>query len=197
MLTQVVSGTQLGPTESIRDQLPNTRHLNSPICKDPLFSWKCVFVGEVAMAVVLGERKMPTSPVFNMVNVSVYACSGWPNYPMSSKIFHCNYHSLQWHLLLKGAPSAAGAQSQSTLSKLPATPAAVSGFEAMGASWAIFSGPSGVNATMVEKLEMFVRPRNKAVNEYYSNLLSHNPLFSLNQPGKQVMGLEWKKKKDY
>ena len=77
---------------------------------------------------------MPTSPVFNMVNVSVYACAGWPNYPVSSKILGCKYHSLQGHLLLKGEPSAAGAQSQSTLSKLPATPAAVSGFEAVGAS---------------------------------------------------------------
>lgn len=53
------------------------------------------------------------------------------------------------------------AQSQSTLSKLQATPAAVSGFQAVGASWAIFPGPARVNATMVEKLEMFVRPRTK------------------------------------
>lgn len=62
---------------------------------DPLFSWKHIFVGEVAIVVALGGRKMPTSPVFNMVNVSVYACTGWPNYPMSSKTFpvittHCS-----------------------------------------------------------------------------------------------------------
>lgn len=156
-LSHVPSGQQ-HPFSTNR-QAPGAQS-NSPKCKDPLFSWKLVLVGEVAL-VVLGGRKMPTSPVFNMVNVSVYACAGWPNYPMSSKIFHCNYHSPQWHLLLTGEPSAAGAQSQSTLSKLQATPTAVSGFEAVGASWAIFPGPSGVNATMVEKLEMFVRPRTK------------------------------------
>lgn len=64
-------------------------HLHSPLCSLE----RCVFVGELALVVVLGGRNMPTFPVVNMVNVSVYACAGWPNYPMSSKIFYCNYHS--------------------------------------------------------------------------------------------------------
>lgn len=81
-------------THSHQRAAPHTQP-NSLRCKDPLFSRKLVFVGEVATVVILGGRKMPTSPVFNVVNVSVYACAGWPNYPMSSKIFHCNYHSPQ------------------------------------------------------------------------------------------------------
>lgn len=124
ILSQGISRTRSGPT---------AKH-QAPKCKDLLLSWKLVCVGEVAIAVVLEGRKMPTSSVFNMVNVSVYACTGRPNYPVSSKIFRCNYHSPQWHLLLKGEPSAAGAQRQSTLRKRQATPAALSGFEAVGAS---------------------------------------------------------------
>lgn len=151
-------------TGQLKPCAPISKHrhpVNLLRCEGPLFSWKLAFVGEVAVVVVLGGRKMPTTWVFNMVNVSVYACTGWPNYPMSSKIFCCNYHSLQWHLLLKGEPSAAGAQSSSALSKLQATPAAQAGFETVGASWAIFPGPSRVNATLAEKLEMFVRQETK------------------------------------
>jgi hypothetical protein len=123
------------------------------LLKTCLCWWGCCCCG-------LGREENATW-VFNMVNVSVYACAGWPNYPMSSKIFCCNYHSLQWHLLLKGEPSAAGAQSPSALSKLQATPAAWAGFEMVGASWAISPGPSRVNATLAEKLEMFVRQGTK------------------------------------
>lgn len=74
----------------------NHRHrLKLPQMQRPFVLLKLIFVGEVAIVMVLRGRKMPTTPVFNMVNVSVYACAGWPNYPTSSKICRCNYRAPQ------------------------------------------------------------------------------------------------------
>lgn len=153
---------------------------NSPKCKDPLFSWKLIFVGEVAIVVVLGGRKMPTSPDFNMVNVSVYACAGWPNYPMSSKIFHCNYHSVQWHLLLKGEPSAAGSSKPEHTQQTASNTSSCFWFRS-GRCF-ISHCPRSLRSKCHHggKVGNVCQAQNKAVNEYYSNLLSHNPLLSLN-----------------
>lgn len=154
----------------------------------PFVLLKLAFVVEVAGVVVLGGRKMPTTWVFNTVNVSVYACTGCPNYPVSSKISCCNYRSLPWHLLLKGESSAAGAQCPSALSKLPATPAAGASSETVGASWAHFRWSLQSKCHSDWKVGNVCQAGNKAVNESYSNLLSHNPFLSLIQPTEATDG---------
>lgn len=96
--------------------------------------------------------------VLSMVNVSVYVFDSWPNYHVSSKTLSWNYHSPHWHLLLRRELiSYRISLLLDPAHKLHLTPTDVSGFKTVGTLWTVFLNLPGVNATIVEKLEMFVR----------------------------------------
>lgn len=100
--------------------------------------------------------------VLSMVNVSVYVFVSWPNYRVSSKTLCGNYHSPYWHLLLRSELiSCRISLLLDPANKLHVTPTDVSGFKTVGTSWTVFPNLPGVNATIVEKLETFVRLRTK------------------------------------
>lgn len=96
--------------------------------------------------------------VLSMVNVSVCVFDSWSNYHVSSKTLSWNYHSPYWHLLLRRELiSYRISLLLDPANKLHVTPTDVSGFKTVGTLWTVFLNLPGVNATIVEKLEMFVR----------------------------------------
>jgi len=80
------------------------------------------------------------------------------NYHVYSKTLCCNYHSPYWHLLLRRELiSCRISLVLDPTNKLHVTPTDVSGFKTVGTSWTVFLNLPGANATIVEKLETFVR----------------------------------------
>lgn len=95
---------------------------------------------------------------FKYGKVSVYVFVSPPNYRVSSKTLGCNYHSPYWHLLLRRELiSCRISLLLDPANKLHVTPTDVSGFKTVGTSWTVFPNLPGVNATIVEKLETFVK----------------------------------------
>lgn len=114
--------------------------------------------GSIVMVWNNVQTQQTTFLVLSMVNVSVYVFVSCPNYRVSSKTLCCNYHSPYWHLLLRRELiSCRISLFLDPANKLHVTPTDVSGFKTVGTSWTVFPNLPGVNATIVEKLETFVR----------------------------------------
>lgn len=92
-----------------------------------------------------------------MLNVSAYVFVAGLIIVRPPKLC-CNYHSPYWHLLLKRELiSCRTSLLGDPANKLHVTPTDVSGFKTVGTSWTVFLNLPGVNATIVEELETFVR----------------------------------------